>query len=96
MPSFLDGSPQVATEANCHQEWGGGSDGKYFRCALCGHKFVAGDHWRCVYTNDIPKAGGNPLICEKCDIGNEDVRKKWKKMSKMARGKFWWFTRQRG
>jgi hypothetical protein len=94
--SFLDGTVQIATEETCAASWGGGIDGKYFRCYLCGYKFVPGDKWRCVYTNDMPKAGGNPLICEKCDGETEIVRKKWAKKCRIARKKFWWFARSRG
>lgn len=82
---------KTATEKDCHMRWLCGRDGKYFRCAFCGHKFVPGDLYRIVYTNDMKGAYGNPIVCEKCD--GEDVRDRWRKMSEEAYSRFWWFSR---
>jgi len=76
--SFRDGKTWVATESDCDARWGGGENGKYFRCHFCGYKFKVGDKVRWQYTNDIVGASGNPLVCESCDTGQEDVREKWK------------------
>ena len=90
--SFTDGKPRIATDKDVHANWAGGADGKYFRCAFCGHKFVVGDYWRFVYTNDMPQAGGNPLVCKDCD--GDDIRQKWAKMCEDFRTKYWWFNRR--
>lgn len=94
--SFTDGKPRVATEEDVHANWSGGKDGKYFRCGLCGHKFVVGDYWRFVFTNNIPGAAGNPLVCKDCDGYHEGVHviERWKKMCEDSRTKYWWFNRE--
>lgn len=81
MKNFTDGKPWIATEADCKARWSGGKDGKYFRCHLCGYKFKVGDRIRWQYTNNIPHAGGNPLVCEKCDTSEEDVIAEWKRVN---------------
>lgn len=91
--SFTDGKPFVATEENCKAMWSCGKNGKYFRCYLCGHKFIPGDIVRWQFTNNVPGAGGNPLVCEKCDGTPEEVIEKWKKMNEEVKEKFWWFSR---
>lgn len=92
---FTDQKPRFASEQEIHGNWGGGKDGKYFRCYLCGYKFKLGDYWRWVYTNSTPGAGGNPSVCERCDEGNERVIEKWIAMIKEANERFWWFTEDR-
>jgi hypothetical protein len=67
--SYLDGSEQVVTEASL-KSWQKNNPNK-FRCHYCGHKFVIGNKWRCIYTNDMPGAGGNPLVCVECWEGLE-------------------------
>lgn len=88
--SFTDGKPFIVTDADCHKRWGGGRDGKFFRCYLCGHKFVEGDVVRWQYTNDTD-AGGNPMVCEKCDGTREEILAKWEAMHAEANGRMWWF-----
>ena len=92
--SFTDGKPFIATEANCKASWGGGKNGSYFRCYFCGHKFKPGDTVRWQYTNDISGAGGNPMVCERCDGPPADVRAAWAEKCEEARTRFWWFTRE--
>jgi hypothetical protein len=98
--SFLDGKPRVATESDCKARWLGGKPGEYFRCAFCGHKFVVGDTWHGIFTNDIPGAHGNPLVCDKCyDGNNQNTAAKWLQLHtqwKELRKKHWWFIRQEG
>ena len=89
--SFTDGKPFVVTEEDTHKNWSGGSNGIYFRCYLCGHKFKAGDTARWQFTNNINGAGGNPMVCSFCDT---DVIGKWKQMCVEVRTKFWWFMRR--
>mgnify|MGYP006293072947 CR=1 FL=1 len=85
--SFTDQKPWVATEKDCHARWDGMPNGEYFRCKLCGYKFKPGDTVRFVF-------GGphtNVLVCQECDTGNEDVRKKWDLMHKEMKTKYWYF-----
>jgi hypothetical protein len=89
--SFTNGKPWIATEKDCDAPWGGSPHGKRFRCYLCGCKFKPGDRVRWQYTNDVPEAGGNPLVCEKCDGTKEEIVAKMKAMREEARGRMWWF-----
>ena len=84
--SFTDQKPRIATKEDIHARWSGGKDGKYFRCYLCGCKFVEGDYWRWVYGGSMHF--GNFIVCEKCD--GEDVLSKWEKHNKELQQKFWW------
>lgn len=92
--SFTDQKPFTATEEDCRCAWSGRANGEYFRCGLCGHKFIPGDVVRWQYTNDMPGAGGNPMVCQKCDGPPEVVREKWKAMHEEARTRFWSFIRE--
>jgi hypothetical protein len=93
MGRFTDGKPFVATEADCRAHWGGGRNGVWFRCYLCGHKFKPGDVVRWQYTNDVQGAGGNPMVCQKCDGTKDEIVAKWKAMWDDANGRMWWFSR---
>ena len=84
--SFTDQKPRIATERDVHGNWSCGKDGKYFRCYLCGHKFVEGNYWRFVF--DVDTHFGNFMVCKKCD--GKDVRDKWKKNCEELKQKFWW------
>jgi len=74
---------------------------KAFFCAFCLHQFELGDEYRMVYTNDIPKCGGNPLTCKSCwdnNGGLEGLRTKWRELwaeyNALMAGKFkWWGMR---
>lgn len=88
---FLKGVPWIADEADCQTSWSGGKNGKYFRCYLCGHKFIPGDRVRVVYSNNTP-AHGNPKVCENCDAGDEEVLAEWQRMHNEAKTKYWWFS----
>jgi hypothetical protein len=90
--SFLDGNSRVATEQEVKLRCLGGKPGEFFRCGFCGHRFVVGDYWRCVFTNDMPDASGNPLICQSCD--GKDVRERWAaKCAEYASESWWWFRK---
>lgn len=84
--SFIDQKPHIATERDCKGSWLGGKNGKYFRCQLCGHKFVPGDIYRWIYCGDIKLT--NIIVCEKCD--GEDVKEKWLKTYRESKDRFWW------
>lgn len=91
--SFTDQKPFVVTEKHTKGMWGGGRNGIFFRCYLCGHKFVVGDIARWVYSNGVPGASGNPIVCAACDGPSEDVIARWKFMHEEAATRFWWFTK---
>jgi len=91
--NFLKGKPWIATEKDCKASWNSIPNGKCFRCALCGYKFKPGDKVRCQYTNDVPGAHGNPLVCEKCDGTKEEIVAKIKAGYKKAKNEMWWFCR---
>lgn len=89
--SFTNGKPWVATKEDCRQKWGLGAPGEKFRCALCGYKFCVGDRVRWQFTNDVPGAGGNPLVCEQCDGPKEEIVKKIISTRKELAERLWWF-----
>ena len=90
--SFTNQEARIATEKDCKASWSGQPNGRRFRCGLCGYKFKPGDYYRWQYTNDMPGAWGNPLVCKACDKGPEGVRKAWKKLhNEYKQDKFWWF-----
>lgn len=68
---------RAATESECQARWSCGKPGQFFRCGFCGHKFQVGDKFRCIFTNDIPGAGGNPIVCEKCNGTTAELRGRW-------------------
>lgn len=78
--SFTDGKPRRATEHDLKARWSGGKPGDFFRCCLCGYKFQLGDYWRWQYTNDTSGAGGNPMVCEKCDGTKEEIVAKFRRI----------------
>lgn len=84
--SFTDQKPRIATKEDLSANWSCGKNGKYFRCYLCGHKFVEGDYWRFVYA--FHKHLTNFMVCEKCD--GEDVLDRWEKANQELENKFWW------
>lgn len=89
---FTTGKPFVATAEDCNGNWACKPNGERFRCGLCGYRFKPGDVVRWQYTNNIPGAGGNPLVCEKCD--GPDVVKRWKALcDEWNSDKFWHFRR---
>lgn len=95
-PFFTD-YLKIATEKDTKLAWSGKPNGEWFRCGFCGYKIKAGDKYRIIYTNDIPGAGGNPIICENCDVPNDLARKLWKEkhqtIKELKKGAFWWFFR---
>ena len=64
----------IATERDCNLKWCGRREN--FRCGLCGHKFVPGDGFQMLYTNNLSGYGGNPLMCDDCN--KPDAIDKWK------------------
>lgn len=84
---------KIADEQAINAKWCGGKPGEFFKCALCCHKFVLGDKYRVVYTNDMNDAWGNPIICEHCD--GEDIRERWREKWnewRKIKEKYWWFV----
>ena len=93
--SFVNGKPFVVRPVDLTKRWSGGKPGEGFRCYLCGYKFAVGDVCRWQYTNDVSGAGGNPMVCERCDGTKESIVERWKQMHIDARNKMWWFTQER-
>ena len=96
--SFTDQQPRIATEEDCGRAWGGGKNGKYFRCGFCGHTFHPGDYWRWVYTNDTPGASGNPATCQACDTKDRvSMIEKWRSLHAEVEAfqkRHWWFFKE--
>lgn len=87
---FTDQKPRIATEEDCKANWSGHKNGAWFKCTLCGHKFIVGDYWRWIYG----KGYLNFIVCRCCDSGNVeeiwvDINKKWEEMRE--NGPFWRF-----
>jgi hypothetical protein len=88
------------TEKNVNLPWGGGANGKWFRCYFCGHRFVIGDKFRSIFTNakdEHNTPGGNPLTCEKCFAdfdGVDGLKAEWRRMHDVLKAKFWWANRE--
>lgn len=93
--SFTDQKPRTATEEDLKAPWSGGTQGRYFRCKLCGHHFQLGDYWRWISMSKVHCI--NIIVCKACDT--PDVKEKWLKAheewNKMREeGPFWWFITQ--
>lgn len=87
---FTSRKPFVVTQADTTLPWSGGKKGEYFRCYLCGHKFIAGDVARWEYTNDVPGTGGNMMVCGACDATKDVLVSKWKELTAEYNSpKFW-------
>lgn len=89
------------TEADLKAPWSSIGREALF-CAFCRHSFELGDEFRMCFTNDLPKAGGNPFTCRRCFDnygGIEGLRKRWQELWAEWReyskeGKFrWWILR---
>lgn len=93
MSDFFN-TPKIATEEDCKLCWSCGKPGQFFRCALCGHKFVPGDNYTIAYTNDLPKAYGNPICCTSHGTVAE-IREQWIERSRRFHAteadEFWFF-----
>lgn len=97
--SFTDQKPFTVTAEDLTLPWSCGKNGKYFRCHLCGYKFKDGDIARWQFTNNIPGAGGNPMVCQGCDGPPQEVIAKWAKLcaefKELREGRMWWFLKKR-
>lgn len=82
----------VATEKHCKGVWGADEPGVRFRCYLCGHKFLPGDVFLWLYTND-GEAPGNPLFCLGCDYKNKGrLKEAWFRHYQEGNRRFWWMS----
>ena len=70
---FTSGERMIATEHDCHVAKWSGRDAGNFWCQTCGHKFVVGDGYRWIYANGNSPSAGNFMVCDQCDIGNDDL-----------------------
>lgn len=88
MSSFTDQLPRFATDHECKVKWCGKPPGEWFRCYLCGHKFLVGDYWRFVFGG---KSGlTNFMVCKSCD--GDDVIDRFIAHCKDLDTKYWWFS----
>ena len=72
---FTSGERMTATEHDCHiAKWSGRAAGNFW-CQTCGHKFLVGDGYRWVYANGHSPSAGNFMVCDSCDIGNDELIK---------------------
>lgn len=93
--NFFQEELHAATKQEANAQWLGGKRGQYFRCCLCGRHLKEGDMFRVVYTNDMPNAGGNPLVCAMCNASTPAVRQAWaERCAEAYADKFWWFMRK--
>jgi len=96
--SFVRETLEPATAEDCKACWNGGPLGQNFRCGFCGYAFQEGDLFRGIYTNDLPYAGGNPLVCRECNAETSELRKrwqeKWAEWRALRQDRFWWFARR--
>ena len=95
VPRWTDRTPFVVTAPMLRLPWDGHRDGRSFRCALCGHRFAAGDAARWIFTNDGTKRApsGNPFVCGNCDGTDDEVRAKLCALVEEAKAvlpRFWW------
>lgn len=79
---WVKGGIQIATEETCSLPWNCGEKGIYFRCHLCGHKFIPGDQWRFIFGKNKCM---NILVCKDCDGSDEDLRDKFSEITKKYR-----------
>lgn len=97
MSNIFSEELKIADEKTCNARWSCGDPGEYFRCGFCGYKFVIGDKYRALYTNDMPSAGGNPLVCEKCNDDTKILRNRWankcQRWHDIKNKEFWFFTK---
>ena len=91
---FFSRDLRPATEHDCTGPWLCGQPGEYFRCCFCGRHLVQGDLYRVLYTNDMPDAPGNPLVCQACNDTEDVLRSRWREMHQVAATRFWWFVRR--
>lgn len=90
--TWTNGKPFIATVEDCARRWSCGKPGERFRCALCGHKFAPGDTVRWQYTNDVAKAGGNPFVCQTCDVGRDGIIAEiLRRRAELKADRWWWF-----
>jgi len=94
MISLFNGKLIEVTQKWLDAPWNG-----RFRCYFCGHKFRLGEKFRGIFTNNIKSAGGNPLVCEKCNTDDEKLCREWVEMNLEWRKittdkKWWWFMRR--
>jgi len=86
--SFTDQKPRIATAEDTKAPWGGKKNGEWFRCYLCGHRFVEGDYWRWVYGKETI----NFNVCKSCD--GDDVRERFKEHVDKCKKIFWWWRKE--
>ncbi len=80
---FTSGERMIATDHDCNiAKWSGREPGNFW-CNTCGHKFAVDDGYRWIYANGNSPSAGNFMVCDQCDIGNEDLIKARQKALKL-------------
>ena len=92
------GVPELVTEELVIAPWMGGKNGKWFKCQLCGYRFVVGDYYYMYITMEIAP---NLLVCEDCDTSDvTDLTNKYISLEKeyetfVKQRKFWYMRKQK-
>jgi len=83
---FTNQKPFQVDAEDIARPWSGGKNGKYFRCYLCGHRFVVGDtaRWQ-------DSKHGSFFVCSACDGPKDETIQKWIDMKTEYAVRFWWF-----
>lgn len=89
--SFTNQKPFVVTETHLGYRWGGHSDGRNFRCFLCGRRFKAGDTVRWIFLHG---RCGNPFVDAVCD--GPDVVDRILAHYEDGKQRFWWVRKFEG
>jgi hypothetical protein len=90
---WASGEPYVVTEADMSLPWSGFTDGRCFRCHLCGAFFKPGDVTRFVWCNGVKEARdagvhcGNVTICAACD--GSDIYPRLAEHERIGRERYW-------
>ncbi len=86
---FVDQKSFKVTKEHLKMSWSGGKNGKFFRCYICGYKFMLNDYCRFVMAGQ--RGYINFLVCEKCDC--VDILDKWIKINEEVKQKYWWILK---
>lgn len=90
---WFDGKPFTVTDAHMTKSWSGFSDGRLFRCHICGMFFKPGDGARFVWVNGTKEAQdagvhcGNVMVCAQCD--GPDVYRRLAEHERIGKERYW-------
>lgn len=90
---MFDGHPHMVTETDMRQPWSGYSDGRCFRCYLCGAFFKPGNVIRYIWCSGVKEAReanahcGNVFLCDTCD--GPDVYQRLAEHERIGKQRHW-------